>query len=407
VSRFALSTLWLLLASLALATGAAHAQDKPGKTDPAACPYCAGDPAIMEKAGIVSHGPFEFGAEGSDTASVAEFLLGDCFWIETAHFEIGFALGPYKVPQKEKNRIRDELTRLGEILPNVEPKTKVLDEWLRAHMFAQRCEDAYARFLELVQKTDADFPQPGEQWLIGQPFRGIGPHLGQLGKYEVLLVETEAEHVAYLREQFGLSIKRTQRWNVIERDTLNVTVHLQQGSLKIDEALHGHLVFNLAHNFFDGFRHYSYDTPLWLHEGLAHFMEREVVTRYNTFDATEGALAEETRKDKWVAETRKLVAGDEAPRMAELINLRSYAEFSLPVHFTTWSMVDFLVREHPSGFACLFDTIKGRVNEDGTPNSRNLKDVHRDAFQSCLGMSYAQFDQAWKDWLATQGERKD
>jgi hypothetical protein len=384
----------------------AHAQ-KPGRTDPASCPYCGGDPDVMARAGIVSHGPFEFGSPKNDTETVGAFLLAPVFWIESEHHEIGFALGPYKVTQKEKEKIRAELTRLAEVLPNVDPRRKILDEWLRAHLFAQRAEDAYARFLEIVRKTPDDFPRPGEPWILGDPFRGIGPHLGQAGKYEVLLLETEAEHVAYLKEQFGLSIKRTQRWNVVERDSLNVTLHIRQGDLKIDSSLHGHVVFNLAHNYLDGFEHYSYDTPLWLHEGLAHLMEREVGIRYNSFDATEGALAETTREDEWVPEARKLASSGEAPRMAELVSLQSYAAFELRHHFTTWSMVDFLLREHPEGLACLFDTLKGRVKADGTPDGENLRDVHRDAFQSCLGMSYPAFDAAWKEWLSTQIDRKD
>jgi len=384
----------------------ARAQDKPARNDPSNCPYCHNDPALLEKAGLVSHGPFEFGKKG-DTKSVDAFLVADVYWLESKHLEIGLGIGPYRVTQREKEKLRGELARLAQFLPDVDPKTKLLDEWLRVHLFAQRGEDAYARFLELVQKTEADFPQLGQKWLIGTPFRGMGPYFGQAGKYEVLMLETEAESVAYMNEEFGLKITRTQRWNVIERDALNVTIHLQQGSLKEDDALQGHVIFNLAHNFFDGYRHYSYDTPLWLHEGLAHFMEREVVPEYNTFDATEGALAEESREQRWVPEARKLAQSGDAPRMAELINLQSYASFTLDHHFTTWSMVDFLVREHPEGFACLLAALKGRVKADGTPDGGGLKDVHRDAFSTCLGMTYAEFDQAWAAWIMTQTERKD
>lgn len=396
----------LPVAALLACALAAHAQDKPARNDPVNCRYCRNDPALLAKAGLSSHGPFEFGAKG-DTRSVDAFLVADTYWIESQHFEIGLAIGPYRVTQQEKAKLRAELGRLALVLPEVDPKTKLLDEWLRAHLFAQRCEDAYRRFLELVKKTDADFPQPGDRWLVGEPFLGTGPHLGQAGKYEVLLLETEAEAVAYMDEEFGLEIRRTQRWNVIERDSLNVTIHLQEGSNRVDEALHGHLFFNLAHNFFDGYRHYSYETPVWLHEGLAHFLEREVVPHYNTFDATEGALGVESSEERWVPEARKLAQSGSAPRMAELINLQSYASLTLDMHFTTWSMVDFLVRAHPEGFACLLAALKGRVTPDGAPDGSGLKDVHREAFSTCLGMSYAEFDLAWAAWIATQAERKD
>ncbi len=398
--RFVLVSLGLILLAAPF-----DAQRK-RRSDPENCPYCHNDPEVMAKAGIVSHGGFEFGAVPHDTKSTQAFLAtSDVFWIESEHFEIGFALGKYKVGQKEKNKIREELYELAEVLPDVDPKTKVLDEFLRAHMFAQRCEKVWDRFLEIVQHEEEDFPQPGERWILGTPYMGEGPYVGQKGKFEVLLLETEAEHVAYLRDQFGLSIKRTQRWNVIDRDTITLTIHLRQGQLKTDTALHGHVAFNLAHNLLDGYKHYSYDTPLWYHEGLAHLLEREVSIRYNTFDSTEGAIAEETRKQKWMPEVRKML--NNAPRMAELINLKSYAAFELETHFATWSMVDFLVREHPAGFACLLGRVHGRKKEDGMPDSSNLRDAHREAFKECLGMSYSQFDTAWKEWVGTQGERKD
>ena len=51
-----------VLVAGALASGAAPVQKS---NDPASCPYCKGEPALMEKAGIVSHGGFEFGDEAS------------------------------------------------------------------------------------------------------------------------------------------------------------------------------------------------------------------------------------------------------------------------------------------------------------------------------------------------------
>ena len=396
-----------LLVALALAAPLGAQSDSKARTDPSNCPYCEGDPEVAAAAGLVGHGPFEFAAEGQTSETVGDYLIADTYWIESEHFEIGLALAPYKVPQKEKNKIRAELTELAEVLPNVDPKAKVLDEWLRVHLFAQRCEKVFERFLEIVQKTRDDFPTAGQRWVIGQPYMGEGPYVGQSGKFEVLLLTSEGESVAFLKDQFGLPIKRTQRWNVVERDSLSVTIHLDQGSLKRDTALHGHLAFNLAINLLDGYRHYSYDTPVWLLEGLAHFMEREITIRYNTFDSTEGALAEETRKSKWMPEVRKLVKSNEAPRLAELVSLQSYASFTLETHFTVWSMTDFLIREHPQGYACIQDKIHGRKNAEGYADASNLRDVHRQAFQECLGMSYAMFDQAWRDWVLTQGERKD
>ena len=380
----------LLAGLLLLAAAPAVAQET--------CPWCHDDPELMAAAGLVSHGGFEFGT--TDTEAVDRLMAtSDILWLESEHFELGFALGPHKVRQEEKKKVRAELTRLAEVLPDVKPRTKVLDPWLRTHLYAQRLEDLYTRFQELMQVTDEDFPAAGTRWNRRGKYMGEGPYLGQKAKYEVLILPSEAALVTYLKEQFGLLIKMSQRWNVIDRGALTLTIHTQQGNLKNDEALHGHLAFNQTINLLDGYKHYSYDTPIWIREGLGHFVEREINPRFNTFDSSEGAVADMTRKEKWAPEAKKLVTQKKAPRMAELVNLKAYAELTLDHHFTTWSMVSFLIETDPDGFACLNDALHGAVNARGVPDGSNLDDLHRQAFKDCLGMGYAQFDLAWAEWV--------
>ena len=400
ILRRAWGALLLATACVALAPAAAAAQrrDVPDN-DPSLCPYCEGDPETMAGAGIVSHGGFEFATH--DTAYVDKYLAStDIVWIESEHLEIGFALGPYKVPTNEKKKIRAELEELAELLPNVQPKKiRTLDPWLRSHMFALRAEKAYDRFLEIVQRKDEDFPKGESEWIIGQPYLGMGPYLGQKGKYEVLMLPSEALSVDFLLHEFGVVNKHPQRWNVVERDTLTVVMHAQHATdLRKDPAIHGHMVFNLAHNFLDGYKHYSYDTPVWIHEGLAHYMEREISPEFNSFDASEGGIANMTNKSKWKDEVHALVRKGEAPRLAELLAHRNYANFTLAEHFTTWSMITYLIERHPEGFAKILDDLTALTDEKGLPDGSNLEDHHRDAFKEHLGMSYMEFDQAWREW---------
>src|SRR5262245_52474795 len=98
----------VLLASLSTATagpvnrGGARQDEAPERRNAATdCPYCHGDPELMARAGVVSHGGFEFGT--GDTAS-SERILPDVplLWIETAHFEIGLGLETYRVAGDER-----------------------------------------------------------------------------------------------------------------------------------------------------------------------------------------------------------------------------------------------------------------------------------------------------------------
>ena len=253
--------------------------------------------------------------------------------------------------------------------------------------------------LELLEVQESDFPDGKTLWHGEPPYLGEGPHLGQKGKYEILILPSAGASKSFLLDQFGLSLKTSVRYNVPDRDSLILVTHTRQGSLTRDAALHGHVVFNLTHNLIDGYKHYSYDTPIWLHEGLAHYLERELNPEYNSFDSGEGATAEKTSKSNWTLPTRKLVQRDDAPSMAQLMALRSYADLELEHHFSSWSRVEYLLQEHPGFLARLLAALKGRTDAAGLADGSGVADAQREVFRDELGMSYAQFDRAWADWV--------
>jgi len=380
--------------ALALLAGPSTAQKK-RPDDPASCSWCRNDPALLAAAGLVSHGPFEFGKYDTQVTS-GQLPSADIRWLETEHFKIGFALGPHKVKLEEKKKIIAELTRLKEKLPDLKPETGILDPWMRLHLYAQRCEDTWDRFCDLMRIS-------GKKWADGtgvwhNQYMGEGPYLGQKLKYEVLVLPNQTLHVQFLQDHTGLRVKNSQRWHYIDKGSIAVICHAEQGQLRQDAALHGHLAFSLAHNLLDGLNHYNYDTPIWIHEGLAHWMEREIDPNYNSFNSGEGAVAETTSKSNWKPEVLKLISSGEAPRMASLMQLKSYAELKLEHHFTTWSMIDFLLATRPEEFAKLIWAVKNCKDERGVPTGANLPDWHRDKFKELLGWNYAEFDEAWAAW---------
>ncbi|MFT5051278.1 MAG: hypothetical protein ACI8QZ_002689 [Chlamydiales bacterium] len=366
---------------------------------PTQCPYCKGDPDLMRAAGVVSHGGFEVAR--TTTAGVDEmFPETDVRWIESRHFEIGIGIGTYKVSQKERDKFRAELTQLAKVLPAVDPKEKNIDPWLRAHLYVQRMEELWERILKILQVDERAFPDGRRPWDMTTPYRGEGPYLGQKGKYEILVWPSEGIHYEFLNEQFGLRLRRTQRYNVIERDSLILLAHIQQEGLRYDEALHGHLAFNMTIQFLDGYKHYSYDSPVWMLEGMAHWIERSINPNFNSFDASEGGAAHSSRKTNWEGPTRKIAASSKAISLAQLVALRRYADFELAHHYTCWSMIDFLMREHPDFLAELWAGMKGITDQTGVADGSELKNVHRGLFKSGMSMSYAQFDTAWRNWVA-------
>ncbi|MBM3975623.1 MAG: hypothetical protein FJ299_01380 [Planctomycetes bacterium] len=366
--------------------------------DPRNCPYCHGDPALMKASGLVSHYGFAFSTK--DTARIDEFMPSvELVWAETEHFRLGMYLPSIKMNAGEREKYERELTRLNAALPEVSIKTKVFDSWLRLHLYALRVEDVYARMLKMYAVEQSDFPATAQQWTMQGKYMGEGPHMGQSDKYEVLVLPTKQIFTDFLRTHYGVQTSSTQRWNVATRGSLNVTIHLEQGALRRDSALHGHIGFNLAHMLWDGYKFYAYDTPAWIREGLAHVVEREIDPKYNSFDASEGAGADMSTKENWLGEVRALIKKGTAPRLAELVALKTFAEFKLAHHYTTWSMIDYMLKEHAAAFAQFAGKLKGRINAEGRSDGSRMIEFHRDAFRECFKMGYSEFDAAWQAWV--------
>ena len=393
--------LLIFVAVLCMSAPAALAQkgrNKLPKTDPTQCPYCHGDEAIMAAAGIKSHGGFDVGRK--TTAEVDQQLgTADIYWIETEHFEIGMALGRMKVRQENKKKIREECAQLAEHLEDIPEKPKFIDQWLLAHLYAQRLEAVYDEMLTLLGVEDSVFPAPGTVWNMQGEYWGQGPYFGQKGKLEVMLLPSESLHVNWLSKSFGLKTKKTQRWHVIDSGSLHLCVHTDQGSLKVDPALHGHLVFNISIMLTHSFKHYSYDMPVWLLEGIGHYMERKLDPKYNTFDSGEGGVAEMTKKKNWEPAVKKLVSADKAPSLAELARMTTFAELDLDRHFVSWSLIDYMQRAHPGFLQKLIYRTSNLRNEQNIPDGSKLMEEHRAVFKDELKMSYLSFDRAWKEWV--------
>ena len=377
-----------------------HSDDAPPNA-PRNCPYCFGKVELMAAGDLVSHGPFPFGK--TDTNGIDDLLPTlEILWLETAHFRIGLALSPYRPKQDEREKIRAELTELATIYEEINPKTKVIDPWLRLHLYGARLEKTWKRWLEIMQVDESDFPPPGKKWIFGTVYMGEGPFMGQPDKYEVLVLPTPQHQIAFLRDQFGLSHPVTQRWNVLERGALTVTTNLVENGLRDDQALHCHLAFNTAINLLDGYKFYAYDTPRWITEGLGHYIEREINPRFNSFDASEGSAGINKVDDDWDGSVRKLVLGSDAPRLAELVALNSFAEFTLRDHYACWSMTAFMIETNPDGYACLNANLHGIKGPDGTGDGSKIREKHREALKECFGMTYPEFDEAWRAWAASQ-----
>jgi hypothetical protein len=362
-------------------------------------PYTEGDPELVRAAGYFATGGFEFAA--SDTAAIdARYPKERIIWLETAHFQLGCALPEQAIKRGEKKSVQRELDGLRERLPTIPKSVRKLDPWLVAHLYADRLERLYARVQGLLGVDDSMFPErPLETFNMNEKFMGMGPYLGQRGKYEVLLLpKSLPEH--FCREEFGkLITDASLRWNVMDRDTLIAIVSGEALDSSSPRALYGHLAYNVAINLLDGYKHYNYDIPVWLKTGLGHLIEREVTWEHNTFDMNEDGERQVLPGGEWTKEALKLARKNDLPLMAGLVAAQDFGDLDLAGHVAAWAYTRFLTETNPTGYAAYLDHLTGLLNEHHIPDGEGMFGHARDAAKEHLGMNYLMLDEAFLAWL--------
>ncbi len=399
----------LLSATLALTSVCAVAQKKGARVDP----HTKNDPALMEKAGYTSFGPFDFGQQGGKRVTTEELEKAlypeEMLWVETEHFRFGCSLDAWDIPteQKTRRKLRAELTRLSKKLPKINPRTRRLTRWLRLHLFAQRLEDLYAETSELFGVVPADFPQDQGSVVSGgdaTEYMGFGPYLGMREKFHVLLFERQATHSVYLKRYIGRGGGTYgQRWHFVDMGALIfvTSAECEERRLNHDTALHCSVAFNVSMNLLDGFRYYSYDLPVWIRESFAHWFERRVDPEWNSFDQNEGAAISPDSTWRWKLHTRKLIAKNEFTPFSEAYAWRDFGDIKFDDHVTLWSRFDFLMAQGDKKWRKFLMAIKGRVDaKTWKANSEDLVGAVRKALQDAYGLSPLILDEKWKAWVA-------
>ena len=404
--QLALSGLALLLAApLTFAAPQRGKQDIP-PNHPSTCEVFP-DFQSLANSPFHSLGGFEFGRTTTSEID-AQLPEATIYWVETEHFEIGYALGPYKVPSREAKTFAREWAVFRQDLGEPETlsvKPKKLDPWERALLFGWRFERVYDKVQGYLGVEDADFPEVLEQYQLGTKFMGLGPHLGQRGKYEIIMLPSAELSKRYLSETFGLLVEHTQRWNVLERDSLLIVMNDSDSQMRYDGSLYGHIAYNLTIQLLDGYKHYNYEIPCYMRSGLAHVIEREITLNHSTFDLSEGGEQIEFAKSDWLTPLKKIVRSGDVPRLAELVNISSYSDMDLDDHLAAFGLTQFLLDTNPDGYAAILDDLAGLLNENGETDGSDMNRHHREAFSQFLKMSYLQLDAAFAEWV--MGERAD
>jgi hypothetical protein len=373
-------------------------------------PCTKNKPELMQKAGYVSFGPFPFGnlADKPITSKNIENSLEwlQILWIETKHFRIGLDLPEWPVPldPPTRGKIRGELEELQKYLPNIQPKARVLEPWVRAHLIAYRLEKLYAEVSTLFGVKDEDFPTDASKVVAkpGETYMGYGPYLGMKDKYLVLAFEKETSNQAYQKAYVGRDSGTPQRWHFKESSSILITLGCdsKEFPLKHDTALHCALAFNVSQNLLDGFRYYSYDMPVWIREGFGHWHCRRIDPKWPSFDQNEGAIADMKLIAKWDVYCRTILGseGKIAP-FPEAMAWRDFGKIKFNDHVAIWSRMDWLLSQGPEKWRKFLFGVKGRVDANWSIDQSDLVGATRTALQEAYGLSILDFDRKWAEWV--------
>ncbi len=359
------------------------------------CPWCKNDPDTMKTAGVVSHGPMPIGPWSSADLP-AKLPASQWIALETPHMRFASSLPATEVELADQARVKSELDRLRVVLPAVPVKPKTLDPWLRLHLIAMKSEEFYARFQRLLGVTDADFP---ESRSATGPFMGDGRFLGEKEKFEVVLHSSRVTHNLFTKEFTGAQVTGALRWHFPTTHKLLASIPCEDPDLKKDRWLFPHVVHNLSHLYLCAYKHFSYDPPTWLDEGLALAMEKEIEPKSATNEGEEGTYRDRVAPADWSAQARKMIATGDHWKTANLMRIREVGELTPDALCTSWSMTRFLIEEHPRELAALLGGLKGQLDAQGFPNGSDMPGIQRKLLKEIFDWTPQTLDEKWVEWV--------
>ncbi|MCA8955548.1 MAG: hypothetical protein KDC87_05710 [Planctomycetes bacterium] len=395
----ACATAWVLSASFGGGL-AAQPTAKPDHGDP----YGSADQTVQTRLGYESFGPFVWGT-GYGTDHIRRTLgAANLLFVETRHFKLGVDLAPRSIPNETRFRrkIVAELETLRKKLRAVDPRSRKLDRWLLLHLHAQRLEQLYTDFAAALGVRDVDFPSLNGARTPGK-FMGKGPHLGQRGKFCVILFDQRTQLERYTGAYAGKKVKvgRPLRHVLHGGDSLGFATASEcfGGRLYDDVAMHAHVAGMVAQCLADGYKATHGVLPTWWIEGLGHYHRRRVEPRFDLWSDTADPEAAGANDWDWMTKVAARVRFAHYPLATKLYAERDSSAWKLQLHMMSWSRVDFLLHKDPDGMRRFLDYL----NDHPVPFTRVSPDAaarwQSAAIRHAWGLDSEAFDREWKGFV--------
>ncbi len=375
-------------------------------------PYTKNAPDAITKAGYASFGPFRIGDDHT-TTQIEETLGGiPIIWVETEHFKLGSGLPEYTIPDdpREKERFKAELERLALRLPDLKSKPKKIDPWLRLHLYAQRLEELYAKFLAEFGLQESQFPtappDPKKRPVAG--YMGEGRYLGMSTKYTVLIFDKKSGQSRYSSVHLGKELMAPTRWHYGTVDSwLFITSNeFLEGGYANDSALACDVVSGVSQNLANGYRGYRAALPLVFSEGIAHWFSRQVDPRYHIFSGVDQTKIRAKEEWNWAPLVRKRVEQKVFPTLDAMLAWSDPEVLQWADHLMLWSRMDYLLAREDGVAGRLLHALKEPPPARGNSTPAELFERVRAAFKKTTGSELAELDSKWSEWVMKTYSKK-
>jgi hypothetical protein len=332
-------------------------------------PFTAGEEKAMQALGVVSYGPLPW-ADGLRTTDV-EKVLGEnrVLWLETAHFRIGCGLGTSGSPDDPEVRklLNAEMQRLNKRWSKVPARASKLSPWLRLHLYAQRAEELYAEFAQLVGHDEAS-----------------GTFLGQPDKFLILLFQRKSDLARYLDRFCGREGEQSQRHFHSKSRQNAVLISAEADEPRDEASVHAQFRFFLMQVFQDA----GGGAPYWLSLGLAHRYERQVPAMLMNCGIREDEHVDQATQNKW---REKVRARAQRPELCiPFLELCRTTDFGYFGHLQAWSRVDCLMALDRVKFGRFLAGVRGGASAER----------QQQLLEEFFGMDAEAFDARWREWVA-------
>ena len=330
-------------------------------------PYTGGEEKGMKALGIVGYAPMMW-VDGKRTTDVEKVIgEGRVLWMETAHFRIGCNLGTASAPEDPEARklLLTEVQRLKKRWSKMPDRASKLDPWLRAHLYAQRCEDLYTDFAKLIGHDPA-----------------APTFLGQADKFPVLLFQKKSDLARYIDAFCGRKSEASQRHFYGQSRANGIVITAENQDYYDEPGVHAIFRFNLLQAFMDA----RGGAPYWLSAGVAHWYERQIPSNLITCGIRDDESVDTMTQHKWKEKMRGRATRESL--CTPFAKLATQTDLGYYDHVQAWSRVDHLMTLDRAKFGEFLSAIKGGASAS----------LQEQSLQQIYGMDAATWDTKWREW---------